>query len=684
MNSISIGAGAPFPAGATVVDGGVNFSVFSRNATAMTLRLYSDATSQDPIRAVCLDPGYNRDRFMWHVFVSGIDAGVYYTWSADGRGDLAAGHRFDFSRELVDPFAREVSTQLWARTMQSPQRNCVRGRVVVDDDYDWDGDKPLVRALEDEVIYELHVGGFTRHASANVKNPGTFAGVTEKIPYLKRLGVTAVELLPIMAFDELDVPEGVAERGLKNYWGYSTLAFFAPHPAYASSDAPRGEFRDMVKALHRAGIAVILDVVFNHTAEGGSDGPIVSFKGLDNRIYYHLEPEDLSFYRDYTGCGNTVNCNHPVVADFIVKCLEYWVEEMHVDGFRFDLASAMSRDETGAPDMHARVLWNIEQSPILRSRMLIAEAWDAVGLHQLGHFPGYAWSQWNDRYRDDLRAFLRGDPGCIGPAATRIAGSSDLFSHAEQRPRHSINFLSCHDGFTLFDLVSYNEKHNESNGEDNADGHNHNVSWNSGVEGPTQNAEVNVLRLRRVRNLMALLLLSQGVPMFVAGDERLRTQHGNNNAYCQDNAIGWLDWSTTNEQDEMCRFTREMIALRQRHVSLRRRDFIAANHADTPTLHWFADTLQAPNWDDRKARILSFQLAGNEPGESALCVFINMSGRARVLPLPAAEHGYWKRLVDTAMSSPEDILPVSEAPEVSDSSYMLASFAVAVFEDSRD
>ena len=395
-----------------------------------------------------------------------------------------------------------------------------------------EADEPLARPQQNAIIYELHVGGFTSHPSSGVAHPGTFDGLIEKIPYLKALGITHVELLPIMAFDEQDVPPDTAALGLENYWGYSTHSFFSPHPGYCvtpEQGTHQREFRDLVKALHRAGIGIILDVVFNHTAEGGEGGPIINFKGLENGVFYHLDAADKRIYRDYTGCGNTVNCNHPIVASFILNCLEYWVREMHVDGFRFDLASAMARGEDGHPLRDAPLIWGIELSEQLAATKLIAEAWDAVGLYQLGNFPGFRWAEWNGRYRDLIRGFVRGDRGLISEVATRISGSPDFYQPQHRLPINSINFVTCHDGFTLHDLFSYETKHNHANGEDNRDGHNENISSNCGVEGDTADPQILALRRQLAKNTTAILLLSQGVTMLLAGDEVLRSQRGNNN-----------------------------------------------------------------------------------------------------------------------------------------------------------
>lgn len=693
--------GVRFPPGATVTADGVNFSIFSRHATAVSLVLYKAADDLKPLQVIELDPEVNVDYFFWHVFVVGAEPGLYYTWQVDGPKNQHEGFLFSSANELLDPWARAVSDRQWDRGAQaSGRRAAIRARVADTRDYDWEGDEPLKRSLHDEIIYELHVGGFTKHPSSGVANPGTFAGLMEKIPYLKMLGITAVELLPVMAFDSSDVPPGPSDKGLVNYWGYSTYGFYALHPYYCSDSDGIREFRDLVKALHRVGIAVILDVVFNHTSEGGRGGPVISFKGLGNEFFYHLDPHDLSQYRDYTGCGNTVNCNHPFVSKFIVRCLEYWVEEMHVDGFRFDLGSIFSRNESGEPVSDARVIWDIEYSPILSSRILIAEPWDAAGLYQVGSFPGFSWAEWNDSYRDTIRGFLRGDGGLIGQVATRISGSNDLYDHSGRGPANSINFVACHDGFTLADLVSYNGKHNLGNGEGDRDGHNHNLSWNSGAEGETDDSLVLRLREQRARNFIAVLFLSQGVPMLLAGDEILRTQRGNNNAYCQDNDMSWMDWSGSKASNQMLRFTSEMIALRRRHPNLRRKRFIENEEWPVGALHWYGPGGAPPDWHDPEARIICFTLAGVERTEPPLHVMINMTASPVVLGLPdmreaqrqESRHtrrrgrrhfygrGYWRRIVDTSLVPPEDIVLAENAPRVSRNQYELAARAIAVFE----
>jgi glycogen operon protein len=683
-------AGSRYPPGASKDHGGANFSLFSRYATGVELLLYERADSPEPFQVVVLDPEVNRTFFFWHVYLEGLPAGVQYTWRVDGPGEpRVTGFRFDRGKELLDPWARAVTSRVWdrARASEPGQAGHTSLRaVLVDDRYDWEGDEPLRHPFEQTVIYELHVGGFTRHPSALTPHPGTFAALVEKIPYLQALGVTDVELMPVMAFDEQDVPPGAGQRGLVNYWGYSPHSFYAPHPGYCVTPdlgTHRREFRDLVKALHRAGIGVIVDVVFNHTAEGGADGPTINFKGLGNEMFYQLDPRDRGRYRDYTGCGNTVNCNNPVVTRFLVECLEYWVREMHVDGFRFDLASVLARGEDGEPLWHAPMPWNIEFSDTLANTKLIAEAWDAGGLYQVGGFPGYRWAEWNGLYRDVIRRFVRGDAGLVGEVATRIAGSSDLYAPSGRLPINSINFVTAHDGFTLWDLVSYDAKHNEANGEANRDGVNENYSWNGGVEGETDDPAVNAVRGQQAKNLVAILLLSQGVPMLLAGDEVLRTQGGNNNAYCQDNETSWLDWGLVDRNAEMLRFVREMVALRRRHPSLMRRRFLSGQRragARQPDICWHGSQLFDPPWDDPQARVLAFTLAAVGDGEADLHVVMNMSETLHEASLPELPGRVWHRAADTGLASPEDVTGPSSQARLDGLTYPAQPRTVVVLE----
>ncbi|AFM23268.1 glycogen debranching enzyme GlgX [Desulfomonile tiedjei DSM 6799] len=679
--------GSRYPTGATFSIEGTNFSVFSRRAESAELLLYDSPDGSKPFQIIKLDPGTNRTYFFWHVFVEKLPENTYYTWRMDGPSDTAqSGCRFDGSVELVDPWAVAVSDCLWDRRKakaKDPTARPIRA-AVVSNSYDWEDDSPLVKPVEDTIIYEMHVGGFTRHPSSNVKYPGTFLGIIEKIPYLKDLGITHVELMPVMAFDPQDLPDCAFELGLRNFWGYSTHSFFSPHPGYCvSPENGVTEFRDMVKALHKADIGIILDVVLNHTAEGGADGPTINFKGFSNESFYHLDPRDRSVYLDFTGCGNTLNCNHPLVSIFILQCLEYWVRKMHVDGFRFDLASVLTRGVDGTPMEHAPVVWSIEFSEILAEIPIIAEAWDAGGLYQVGAFPGFRWAEWNGKYRDVIRRFIKGDKGIIGDVATRLSGSSDLYAASGRLPINSTNFVTCHDGFTLADLVSYNRKHNIENCEDNRDGTDHNLSWNCGHEGPTDDPQIQLLRLRQVKNFITVLMLSQGIPMLLSGDEVLRSQHGNNNAYCQDNPTSWFDWSLVEKNKDMLRFVTMMIAFRNRHPSLKRVRFLTGTKcasARIPDIVWHGTGLNEPEWGNFDSRALGFTLAGLKDGEEDLHVMLNMSDeplRMGILPLSGLT---WYRAVDTWRRSPEEVAEPNDQHSVKSEYYIVQPHSIVVLE----
>jgi glycogen operon protein len=653
--------------------GGVNFSVFSKHATRVELLLFDRADAPVPERVIPLDPARHRTYHYWHVFVPGLGAGQVYAYRAHGPFAPERGLRFDADKVLFDPYglAMAVPPAYDRRAAMRPGDNAefaLRSVVADPGRYDWEGDAPLRRPYAETVIYELHVRGFTRHPSSGVPEAtrGTFAGLVDKIPYLQDLGVTAVELLPVFQYDPQHAPNGT------NYWGYQPLSFFAPHHAYSSRPGPLAvldEFRDMVKALHRAGLEVILDVVFNHTTEGGPDGPTQCYRGLANDFYYLLQA-DRSRYADFSGCGNTFNANKNIVRRMIQDSLRYWVTEMHVDGFRFDLASILTRDEQGHPHPNPPVLWDIESDPQLAGTKLIAEAWDATGLYQVGHFVSDAWQEWNGRFRDDVRRFVKADTGTVSGLATRLLGSPDLYDHEAREAEQSINFVTCHDGFTVNDLVSHNEKHNEANGEQNRDGHNENLSWNCGVEGPTDDPAIESLRNRQVKNLLALTLMAAGTPMLSMGDEVRRTQGGNNNAYCQDNAISWLDWRLLARHADVHRFVREMIALRQRRDMASATGGLSLNellHRSTP--EWHGVTLGAPDWSDQ-----SHSLAFTLRGLSARYVLHGVCSAyweplAFALPPVPAGEGPWRRLIDTALPSPDDIRPVEEAPLVGVASY---------------
>jgi glycogen operon protein len=649
---------------------GVNFSVFSRNATAVELLLFDPHDDVQPLQIIKLEPLNNQTFFFWHVYVRGLKPGAHYGYRVDGPQDLhGQGFRFNGNKVLLDPYALgNTKAHLNRDDAVGPGDNLATSMrsVVIDvHDYDWEGDQPLGRPMHEMIVYEMHVGGFTRHPSSGVKHPGTFSAVIEKIPYLKELGITAVELLPVMQYDSKEVlrmaPDGSGP--LHNYWGYSTINFFAPEDSYCVRPEEGDHlhnFRNMVKALHRANIAVILDVVFNHTNEGNHLGPTFNFKGFANEIYYHLVEHDRQYYMDYSGCGNTINCNHPIVEKFIIDCLEFWVREMHVDGFRFDEGSILARGQDGVPLAQPPVVWGIELSDCLRDTRIIAEAWDAAGLYQIGYFPGYRWAEWNGRFRDDIRRFVKGEPGLIGAVAARLAGSADIYQASGHLPINSINFVTCHDGFTLNDLVSYNDKHNEANGEDNRDGSNDNLSWNCGWEGQTDDPAIEALRERQIKNFAVILMLGRGVPMIVAGDEVRRTQKGNNNAYCQDNEISWFDWRLVDKNKSLLRFWKMLIASRSQFPHFRAgrvgRFFTGEmNERGLPDIAWHGTQLNKPGWNDPNARCLAYTLGGFDGAPDVHAVF-NMYWDALDFEVPVVRGRRWYLAGDTARPSPEDIV----------------------------
>jgi glycogen operon protein len=671
------------PLGATVHPGGVNFSVYSKNAERIDLLLFDRPDAGEPSRTVTLGDG-NRTYHYWHGFVPGIGAGQIYGYRVHGPFAPERGLRFHSDKVLLDPYGLAVAVpdayDRLAAARPGPNSATAMKSVVADvSSYDWEGDAHPRRPFAETIVYEMHVRGFTGHPSSGVApdRRGTYAGLIEKVPYLKDLGITAVELLPVFQFDPQSAP-----AGRPNYWGYQPVSFFAPHHAFASA---RGhtrvldEFRDMVKALHRAGIEVILDVVFNHTGEGGVDGPTFCFRGLANDVYYLLQEGDRSRYPDYSGCGNTLNANHPIVRRLIQDSLRYWVTVMHVDGFRFDLASILARDESGRPLPNPPVLWDIESDPLLAGTKLIAEAWDAAGLYQVGSFIGDSWQEWNGRFRDDVRRFVKGDNDTVRALATRLTGSPDIYGHENREAEQSINFVTCHDGFTLNDLVTYDGKHNEDNGEDNRDGTNDNMSWNCGVEGPTGDAAVEALRNRQVKNLLTVLMLSAGTPMLLMGDEVRRTQRGNNNAYCQDNDISWFDWTLLERHADVHRFVKALNAFRQN------RDIVTSDVAMTlnELLHrvkvdWHGVRLDQPDWG---------------PGSHSLAFTVRSLGERFLLhgmlnaywepltfelPLASGNHKAWRRCIDTALPSPDDIKRWQDAPIVHASTYPVQPRSIAL------
>lgn len=680
----SVASGKSYPLGATISGDGVNFSIFSRNAEGVELLLFDREDDAQPADVINIDPVTNRTYHYWHVFVRGIRAGQLYGYRVRGPFDPSAGMRFNPEKVLLDPYGRGVVVPKGYNrdAALGPGDNAATAMksVVVDPTaYDWKGDRPLRRPSTQTIVYEMHVKGFTQNPNSGVgeKTRGTYRGLTEKIPYLQELGITAVELLPVFQFDAQDCPPGVV-----NYWGYQPVSFFAPHQAYSSRQNPVGpvdEFRDMVKALHRAGIEVILDVVFNHTAEADHDGPTLCLRGIDNNVYYVLE-EDRSHYADYTGCGNTLNANHPIVRRMIVDSLRYWVEEMHVDGFRFDLASILARDSSGNAMANPPVLWDIESDPSLAGTKIIAEAWDAAGLYQVGSFVGDSWREWNGRFRDDIRSFFRGDEGYVHSFADRILGSLEIYRHKEREAEQSVNFITCHDGFTLNDLVSFNNKHNEANHHNNRDGADDNRSWNCGIEGPTPDPEIDRLRNRQVKNFLVITLMSLGLPMITMGDEVRRTQQGNNNAYCHDDESAWFDWSLLERHADVYRFVQWITRRRLgRDIGPEQQRITLAQWLSRGIKGWHGVKLNQPDWNTYSHSIaLSAQLVK----ESLLVYFIfNAYWEPLEFELPHLNEGdgnSWHRWVDTYLESPMDIGPWEESPAISGPTYRAGARSVVI------
>jgi glycogen operon protein len=657
MRMIEVLPGAAAPIGATLSAQGVNFSVYSRTATAIELLLFDHADDPAPTHVIQLEGDDHRTYHYWHALLKGVAAGQLYGYRAYGPNQPDQGLRFDSQKILVDPYAVCVTggQTLEARQAASrPGDNCALAMkcVVVDlDAYDWEGDTPMQRPFMDAAIYEAHVRGFTRHPNSGVAPilRGTYAGLVEKIPYLQELGVQTIELMPIQQFDPYAAPAGHI-----NYWGYQPVAFFAPHAGYSSrADAlgPMDEFRDMVKALHRAGIEVILDVVFNHTAEVEATGPTLSLRGLDNPTYYLLDPDNLAEYINDTGTGNTINANETIVRRMILDCLRHWVQCMHVDGFRFDLASVLARDEQGEPLLDPPILWDIETDPALASAKIIAEPWDAAGLYQVATFVGDRWAVWNGQYRDTVRQYVKSDPGLVIKLADVVMGSASLYHQPGRDPSRSVNFITAHDGFTVNDLVSYNSKHNEENGENNTDGSDQNESWNCGAEGPTEDADVETLRERQIRNFLTILFLSQGRPMLLMGDEARRTQRGNNNAYVQDNEISWFDWDLVTRNAGLLRFTRGLL---RTHQNMRIfMDHTFWNLPGGADIVYHGVRLYEPDWGDG-SHSLAYELSHMEYGER-LHIALNAYWEPLDFELPPAGRGYeWRRLIDTALLSPDD------------------------------
>jgi isoamylase len=671
----SSGMGQSSPLGATVTAAGGNFSIFSRSASAVELLFFDREDDAVPARVISINGAAHRTGNYWHAFVPAVKPGQVYGYRVQGPFDPAAGMRFDPTKVLLDPYGRGVCVpknySREAAHKQGSNAAMAMKSVVVDSGaYDWQGDAPLQRPASQTIIYEMHLRGFTRHPSSGVSEAkrGTYAGLVEKIPYLKQLGITAVELLPIFQFDAQDAPPG-----LVNYWGYAPVSFFAPHQGYSSrGDAlgPVDEFRDMVKALHRAGIEVILDVVFNHTAEGNQDGPTLSFRGLENTTYYILE-QDRSRYANYSGTGNTLNGNHPIVRRMIVDSLHYWVKQMHVDGFRFDLASILERDESGNLLPTPPVLWDIDSDPVLAGTKLIAEAWDAAGLYQVGSFLGDSWREWNGRFRDDIRSFFRGDQGTVGLLADRLVGSPQIYGHKEREAEASINFVTCHDGFTLNDLVSYDHKHNEANGEGNRDGVDDNKSHNWGVEGPTSDPVVENLRNRQVKNFLTVTMISLGLPMILMGDEVRRTQYGNNNVYCQDNETSWFDWAQLTKHADVHRFVKLLCAHRLMTDFEPKLDVLSLNQLLSEARRtWHGVKLGKPDWS-AQSHSLAYSIARSDRKLRFYCA-LNAYWESLDFELPPMSDGttFWRRWIDTGLDSPDDIVEWRSAPTIKSRTYV--------------
>ena len=673
-------SGVPLPLGAHPRGQGINFAIFSRHAIGVRLDLFERVNDAMPVRSFLLDPVRNKTGDIWHLWLEGLRTGQFYGFRVAGPYSPQDGHRFNPGKLLLDPYATAIAmapncdfSDALGYDAASPWQDLTISELddaprvpkclISHPDFDWRGDQPLFHAWESTVIYELHVRGYTIHPTSRVAHPGTYRGLVEKIDYLKDLGVTAVELMPVQEFNERFLPRADPQSaaGLSDFWGYNPLSFFAPKASYCSAGGQGAqvlEFKEMVRAFHAAGLEVILDVVFNHTAEGNELGPTLSLRGIDNAIYYWLE-DNKRFYRDFTGTGQTINATHPVVRDLILDALRYWVMEMHVDGFRFDLASVLGRDRGGHVLSDAPLLERIAQDPILRDTKLIAEAWDAAGAYQVGSFADRRWAEWNGHYRDDVRRFWRGDEGVMGLFASRICGSSDLYGQSGKGPECSINFLACHDGFTLNDLVSYRRKHNEANGEQNRDGLDENYSANYGVEGESLDPGVEAMRRRQIKNFLLTLAISRGVPMLLGGDEFRRSQCGNNNAYCQDNEISWVEWGLLRRNREIHRFARGMLALRRAHPVLRRDAFYRVQDID-----WFNAAGASPDWTDLRQQSLACRVHGQ--GSPDLYLMFNAATEAAIFNLPRMPQLSWRVVADTAKMPPNDVRAPGEESGLQD------------------
>ena len=688
--------GNPLPMGVTVTPSGVNFSIFSQGAKSVTLILFNKLTKEEIIR-ISLNSDNNKTGDIWHVAIENLDHNnIEYGYLVGGAYEEESGNRVDCPAILLDPYAQKITgAESWgvdyfSADYDGKKRTAIGIRCGINDGrFDWGNDTHPNIPMEELIIYELHARGFTKDLSSKVDKPGTFHGLVEMLPYLQDLGVNAIELMPIHEFVETGIhrhnPEN--QQRLYDYWGYSTIAFFAPKASYAATGKQGGqieEFKELVLAFHKSGLEVILDVVFNHTAEGDESGPILSFKGLGNSIYYMLDEEGK--YKNFSGCGNTLNCNHPIIREMIRNCLRYWVTEFHIDGFRFDLASILSRSTSGEPLLWPPLLEIITLDPVLSKVKLIAEAWDAAGLYQVGSFPSWGrWYEWNGKYRDCARRFLRGDKGQVGELATRISGSPDLYQGGGRKPYHSINFITCHDGFTLYDLFAYNEKHNVNNGENNMDGANDNWSNNQGHEGPTDDQQIKTLRYRKMKNAVSLLMLSQGVPMLFEGDEICRSKNGNNNSYCHDSPINWIDWTQLEKEKSFYRFVRAMIRFRKSYRSLRRKDYYTGepnSFFGTPDIAWHGVKHEKPDWSV-ESKCLAFTISGQRSGEGKvepdIYAAFNSDGKDQKFELPKVEPDLsWWRVVDTAQTAPDDFLEENDQIEVRAKFLSLVSYSCQI------
>ncbi|MEN8141694.1 MAG: glycogen debranching protein GlgX [Thermodesulfobacteriota bacterium] len=677
--------GSPLPLGISLRDGWLNFALFSRHAEQLSLVLFRAGEGRK-WREIIYDPEVNRTGDIWHIALRDVPEKLRYGYRLVGPSGHD-GHCFQPERLVLDPYAPAISGgEAWGQEGVRPggkqaEHNFIHRGIIYNEDFDWQGDRPLNIPLHDSIIYELHVRGFTRHPSSQVAHPGTYRGIVDKIPYLKKLGVTAVELMPVSEFAENEKLFSDPASGgyLKNFWGYNSFGFFAPKASYGAAHDDGNqvrEFKEMVRSLHQAGIEVILDVVFNHTGEGGYDGPLFNFRGLDNSIYYLLDSDKN--YLNFSGCGNTVNCNHPLVRDFIMDCLRYWVVEMHVDGFRFDLASILGRSPSGAVLNNPPVVEMIAEDPVLANTKIIAEAWDAAGLYQVGSFSTHRrWAEWNGPFRDDVRTFMCGRENMVSALATRLAGSSDLYKKSGRAPFNSINFITSHDGFTLADLVSYNDKHNEANGEGNRDGENHNCSWNSGAEGTSADKKINRLRQTRLRSLAVLLFVAQGTPMLTAGDEFGRSQQGNNNAWCQDNEISWLNWQLAADNRDQLLFFRRLIRLRRAHRVFRRCDFFSHNDK-RPEITWQGLKPGSHDWS-ATCHTLAFLLHGDIPGgrrDDDFFIMINGGCEPATFTIPKAPEGRaWHLLLNSAARGSKGFAREENAPLCQETGLTVAPMA---------